>query len=117
VDFQVARWEMGRDQQKVSCTARGSSGESSYCQVGNEMGLDDLIDCQVGSRKFPNFQVGKGKEMRLSESLMNSEESSYQQGVLTGENQKRILIIGGIEVFLPDSLVEARASIEEGQPA
>ncbi len=33
---------------------QGSSGESSDCQVGNEMGSLDLIDCQVGSRKFPN---------------------------------------------------------------
>jgi hypothetical protein len=101
---------------------QGGCGESSDCQVGNEMGSDDLIDCQVGSRKFPNCQVGKGKEMRLSESLMNSEESSDQQGVMTGENQKRILIIGGIEVFLPSIPVEARACVADattagGQPA
>jgi hypothetical protein len=102
---------------------QGSSGESSDCQVGNEMGSLDLIDCQVGSnKKFPNCQVGRGKEMRLSEGLMNSEESSDQQGVLTGENQKRILIIGGIEVFLPSSPVEARACVADattvgGQPA
>jgi hypothetical protein len=61
----------------------------------------------VGNKKIPNCQVGKGKEMRLSESLMNSEESLDMQGVLTGENQKIILIIGGIEVFLPRSPVEA----------
>jgi hypothetical protein len=85
------------------------------------MGSWDLIDCQVGSRKFPNFQVGRGKEMRLSKSLMNSEESSYQQGVLTGENQKSILMIGGIQLFLPRNPVEARACVvdattEERQP-
>ena len=62
---------------------QGGSGESSDCQVGNEMGSLDLIDCQVGSKKFPNCQVGRGKEMRLSESLMNLEEGSNQQGVLT----------------------------------
>jgi hypothetical protein len=44
---------------------------------------------------------------------MNLEESSYQQRVLTGENQKRILIIGGIEVFLPSILVEARACVAD----
>ena len=75
------------------------------------MGSWDLIDCQVGNKKFPNFQVGKGKEMRLSESFMNSEESLDQQGVLTGENQKIIMIIGGIEVFLPSNPVEARACV------
>jgi hypothetical protein len=53
---------------------------------------------------------------------MNSEVSSYQQGVLTKEDQKYSLIIGGIEVFLPSSPVEARgcvaeAAIEDKQPA
>jgi hypothetical protein len=36
------------------------------------MGSVDLIDCEVGSRKFPNGQVGREKEMRLSESLESS---------------------------------------------
>jgi hypothetical protein len=54
-----------------------SSGDS-YCQVGNEMGSGDLIDYQESRREIPNFQVGKGREMRLSESLRSSGESSYQ---------------------------------------
>jgi hypothetical protein len=42
--------------------------------------------------------------------------------VLIGENHKSILMIGGIQVFLPRSPVESRASvadatIEERQPA
>jgi hypothetical protein len=99
---------------------RGSA-ESLDCQVGNEMGSDGLIDSQVGRRKFPNCQMGRGKEMRLSKSLMNSEESSNQQGVLTGGNQKSILMIGGIQVFLPSNPVEVRACVadeatEERQP-
>jgi hypothetical protein len=50
--------------------------------VENEMrSLEDLIDCQVGNRKFPIFQVGREKEMRLFESLRSSEVSSCQQGV------------------------------------
>jgi hypothetical protein len=78
------------------------------------MGSLDLIDYQVGSRKLPYCQVGKGGKM-------NSEESSDQQGVLTGEGQKYILIIGGIEVFLPSIPVEARGCVvdtttECGQP-
>jgi hypothetical protein len=124
---------------------QGSSGESSDFQVGNEMGSLDLIDCQVGSRKFPNCQVGRGKEMRLSESIIDSVESSCQQGVLIGEescgfadhvnedddklktctiqkeDQKSILMIRGIQIFLPESPVEARACVvdaatEEGKP-
>jgi hypothetical protein len=46
----------------------------------------DLIDCQVGKSKFPNCQVGREKEMRLSESLESSEVSSCQQEVLIGED-------------------------------
>jgi hypothetical protein len=122
-----------------------SSVESSNFQVGNEMGSVDLIDCQVGRREVPNCQVGRGKEMRLSESLRSSEVSSCQQGVLIDEDscgfadhvneddeklntltiqeedQRSILIIGGIQIFLPNSPVEARACVadattEEGQP-
>jgi hypothetical protein len=33
--------------------------------MGNEMGSVGLIDSEVGSIKFPNFQVGREKEMRL----------------------------------------------------
>jgi hypothetical protein len=136
MDFQVARWEMERDQVEVSNTARGAVPESSDFQVGNEMGSVDLIDCQVGSREFPNFQVGREKEMRLSESLRSSEVSSCQQGVLIDgdscgfadhvneddeklntsitkeEDQRSILIIGGIKIFLPNSQVEANAHDE-----
>jgi hypothetical protein len=44
---------------------------------------------------------------------MNSEVSSCQQEKLTEEDQKCILIIGGIEVFLPNSPVEARACVAD----
>jgi len=79
------------------------------------MGSLDLMHYQVANKKFPNCQVGKGKEMRLFESLMNLEESSYQQGVLTGEDKIYILIIGGIEVFLPSSPVEEKACVAEAE--
>ena len=85
-----------------------------------EMGSIDLIDCHMGRREVPNFQVGRGKEMRLSESLRSSEVSSIQQGVLTEEDQKSIMIIGGISIFLPISPAEASAHLEDaaekGQP-
>jgi hypothetical protein len=77
----------------------------------------DLIVCQEGSKEIPIFQEGKGEKM-------SSEMSSYQQGQLTEkEDQKGILIIGGIRIFLPGILVEARvcvaneASTTEGKPA
>jgi hypothetical protein len=88
--------------------------------VGNErISSEDLIDCQEGRGEIPIFQVGKGEEMRLSESLKNSVGSSYQQGVLTEEDQRSVLIIGGIRIFLPTSQAEASICVAEatkGQP-
>jgi hypothetical protein len=41
----------------------------------------------MGRKNIPYFQVGKGEDMRLSDSLMNLEVSSYQQGEMTEEDQ------------------------------
>jgi hypothetical protein len=78
---------------------------NSDCQVGNKMRSEDLIDCQGGSREIPYCQEGKGEKMSL-------EMSSYQQGQMTEEkDQKDILIIGGIQIFLPGSPVEVRVCV------
>jgi hypothetical protein len=81
--------------------------------------------------------VGREKEVRLSESLRDSGVSSGQQGVLIREDscgfadhvnedddklktytirkedQKSILMMGEIWVFLPDSPIEARACVAD----
>jgi hypothetical protein len=44
--------------------------------------LRDLEDCQEGSGSISNCQVGRDEHSRLSESLMDLEVSSIQQGVL-----------------------------------
>jgi hypothetical protein len=72
----------------------------------------DLVDFQEGRSEILDSQVGKGDEVRLPESLRSSEVSSNQQGVLTEEDQTSILIIGGIDIFLPNNQVEARAHVE-----
>ena len=70
--------------------------------------LEDLIDFQEGKAETPDFQVRKGEEMSLSDSLMKSEVSLNQQRVLTErEDQRSVLIIGGIQIFLPSIPVEA----------
>jgi hypothetical protein len=105
----------------------GSDGSSSF-QVGNEEGSLDLIDCQGGRGEIPDRQVGKGEEM-------NSAESSYQQGVLIDEDscgfadhmneddeklytpiaveedQRCVLIVGGIQIFLPNSPAETNTRV------
>ena len=55
--------------------------------------------------------MGKEEERRLFEILMNSTESSYQQGKLVKKDHKRILIIGGIQISLPNSPTEASTSV------
>jgi hypothetical protein len=52
------------------------------------MRSEDLIDCQEAEKKSHICQVGKGEQMRLSESLMNSEVSSDQQEELTEEMKR-----------------------------
>jgi hypothetical protein len=90
------------------------------------MGSVDSIDCQEGSRKIPICQVGRDEQMRLSEGLINSEVSLNQPEELTEEeNLRDLLMIGGIQVFLPFAQEEAEicvvdveaATTEEGQPA
>jgi hypothetical protein len=46
---------------------------------GTEMGLVDSIDYQEGNREIPYCQVGRDEQMRLSESLINSEVILDQQ--------------------------------------
>jgi hypothetical protein len=73
-------------------------------QVGNETRSVDFIDFQESRGEIPDFQMGQGKEM-------NSAESSYQQGVLMEEDQRCVLIVGEIQIFLPNSPVEASTSV------
>jgi hypothetical protein len=102
----------------INC--QGGRSELSSCQVGNGRRLvDDLIDCQEGSDgssscqvgnversgDLIDCQVGKGEDM-------NSAESSYQQGVPMEEDQRCVMIIGGIQIFLPNSPVKANTSVE-----
>jgi hypothetical protein len=134
----ISSCQVGNGKRSVEgliCCQR-SSAKSSNFEVGNEMGLVDLIDYQVGRREVLNCQVGKGKEMRLSESLRSLEVGSGQQGVMIGEgscrfadhvneddekletltiqkeDQRSILIIGGIKELLPRSQVKASAHDE-----
>jgi hypothetical protein len=67
----------------------------------------------VSRAEIPYFQVNKREQMRLYKSLMNSEVSSYQQEELIEKDQRSLLIIGGIEVFLPHIPVEARTFVAE----
>jgi hypothetical protein len=111
-------------------------------QVGNEKGSMDLIYCQVGRGDIPDFQVGKGEEMSSVESSLTDEEEAgekphsdgdsrrtvshvneddekLQTFITEKEDQKTVLIIGGVKIFLPSGRGEAStdvAEVTEGQP-
>jgi hypothetical protein len=68
----------------------------------------DLIVYREGSEWIPCCEVGRDEQKRLYEGLINSEVSLDQQMQLTGEeDRKNILMIGGIKIFLPFSQGEA----------
>ena len=69
------------------------SQETLHFQLGNERrsdedledcqeGSESIEDCQEGSGSMLNCRVGRGEKLRLSESLMDSMESSIQQELL-----------------------------------
>jgi hypothetical protein len=93
-----------------------------------KMGLVDIIVCQESSESIPYFQVGRDEQMRLSVGLINSKVSWNQPGELTEhvsskidldqhvqmtkeeKDQDDLLMIGGIEIFLPFAQEEAEFS-------
>jgi hypothetical protein len=75
-----------------------SSEELSGCVEGNEKrSMFDLKDCQVGNEESSDFQLGNPE---ISLGLMNSKVSLDQQGMLTEEDQRSIMIIGGSNHFM-----------------
>jgi hypothetical protein len=78
-----ARRNLSNDEEKRSLedlmNYQEGSEESLDFQEGNEMGsLGDLIYCQKGREEIPYCQVGKGEQLKLLNSVMNLEVSSYQ---------------------------------------
>jgi hypothetical protein len=86
-----------------------SKVSSIQLEVLMKMGSVDLIVCQEGNKEIPYCQVGRDKQVRLCESLMNSEVSLDQQVQLTKEEDLRnLLMIEGIQIFFPLSPEEAK---------
>jgi hypothetical protein len=99
----------------------------------------DLIDCQEGRREIPYFQVGKGEERNSAESSnqqgvltgereakerphsyedscgvvdhVNEDDEKLNTSITEEEDQRSVLIIGGIQIFLPTSQVEASIGV------
>jgi hypothetical protein len=79
-----------------------------------KMGSVDLIVCQGSSREIPYCQMGKDKQMRLSEGIINSKVSLNQPEELTEEeDQMNLLMIGVIHIFLPHSLEEVEICVAD----
>jgi hypothetical protein len=110
-------------------------------QVGNEKRSVDLINFQEGRGDIPIFQVGKGEEMSSVESScqqgvltdgkeveerphpyeyscgiashVNEDDEKLNTSVTEEEDQRSVLIIGGIKIFLPSSQGEASICVAD----
>jgi hypothetical protein len=82
------------------------SQETLHCQLGNERrsdedledcqeGSESIEDCQEGSGSMLNCRVGRGEKLRLSESLMDSMESSIQQELLMKMGSVDLMVCQG----------------------
>jgi hypothetical protein len=115
--------------------------------VSNGKASMDLVNCQVGRGDILNFQVGKGGEMsstKISRQRMltyeeeaeerphsygysrgnvnhvNEDDEKSKSSTIEEKDQRIILIIGGVEIFLPRGRGKASidfADAEKGQQA
>ena len=110
-------------------------------QVGNEKRSVDLINCQEVRGDIPIFQVAKGEEMSSGESScqqgvltdgkeskerthpsedsygiaihMNEDDEKLNTSITKEEDHRSVLVIGGIEIFLPRSKGEASICVAD----
>jgi hypothetical protein len=104
-------------------------------QVVDEQGSMDLVKFQVCKGDIPDCQVGKGEEMSSTEgslaeeearerphldgnlckamSHVNEDDEKLQTSITEKEDQKIVLIIGGVKIFLPSSRGEASTDVAE----
>jgi hypothetical protein len=134
----VKRWL--RHAENLSHKGKRSGKGLIDFQVGNEKGSVDLINCQVGRGDIPDFQVGKGEEMSSAESShqrmltdeeeaegrphsdgdsrgaasrVNEDDEKLQTSTIEEKDQGSILIIGGVEIFLPSGQGEASTDVAD----
>jgi hypothetical protein len=86
--------EMGSAENLVDC--QEDNEETLHCQLGNERRSgEDLKDCQEGSGGVLNCQGSRDEKLRLSESPLDSRESSIQQGLLIKMGSVDLMICQG----------------------
>jgi hypothetical protein len=121
----------GRDEKLRLSESLLDSRESSIQQrLLMKMGSVDLIICQGSGGSIPYCQVGRDEQIRPSVGLSNSEVSWNQLRELTEqvgsrmnvdqqmqlteeEGQNDILMVGGIQVFLPSAQEGAENSVAD----
>jgi hypothetical protein len=130
----LKRWL--RHAENLGHKGKRSGKDLAGCQVGNESGSVDLIKFQVGRRDIPDCQVGKGEEMSSAEisfideeeegerphsdgdscktvSHVNEDDEKFQTSITEKEDQRIVLIIGGVEIFLPSGRGEASTDVAD----
>jgi hypothetical protein len=99
----------------------------SHCQLGNEKRSDEYLeDCQEGSGSIKDFQegsesvlncqVGRDENVRPSDVLMGSEESSIQQGMLMNMVSVDLMVFQGSSGSIPYCQVGRDEQINLDQP-
>jgi hypothetical protein len=85
----ISHFQLGNDQRSL--------WDLEYYQEGS----GSIEDCQGGSRSILNCQMGRNEHSRLSESLVDSEESSIQPGVLMKMGSVDLMVYQGSSRNIP----------------
>jgi hypothetical protein len=96
----ISNCQLGRETEMRSAEdlkdCREDSQETLHCQLGDERRSgEDLKDCQEGSGSILSCLEGRDEKLRLSESLLDSRESSIQQRVLMKMGSVDLMIYQG----------------------
>jgi hypothetical protein len=96
----ISNCQLGRGTEMRSAEdlkdCREDSQETLHCQLGDERRSgEDLKDCQEGSGSILSCLEGRDEKLRLSESLLDSRESSSQQRLLMKMGSVDLIICQG----------------------
>jgi hypothetical protein len=95
----ISIFQEGNDQRSLRDLedCQEGSGSVPNCQEGS----GSIEDCQEGSRSMSNCQVGRDENLGLAGSLMDSLESSIQQGVLMKMGSVDLMVCQGSSGSIP----------------
>jgi hypothetical protein len=95
----ISNCQLGKETEMRSAEdlmSQEDNEETLHCQLGDERrSVKDLEDCQEGSGSVLSCLEGRDEKLRLSESLLDSRESSIQQRLLMKMGSVDLMICQG----------------------